>query len=453
MKKLTLIICLSVLAVYAFAQTLQPLYTLQRTTDAFTDANMAFSPDGKNLAYGTLDGKINIFDLINGKEAHSINTGENFIICVAYNSDGTLLASGDKNGVIRVYETKTFELKYSIEAHKKAILDVAFSPDKEILFSGSRDNLVRTFNANTGAALLTFEKAKNNIRTLTFSPDGKYIICATSSLMKGIVYFDMNTGKFVKELKSPNTESIAISPDEQFIASANLSSKVVLRNLLDSAEHELFGHVKYVFDVEYSPGGKILISAGEDKTVKVWNATKKILISSFDAHSESIKELAYSPKGNMIASSSWDKTIKVWDISGLNLPDETIYVEADNSIFTTAEQEIINTTYNNLEFEVNQAVIRSSSFPSLDNLAEMLKKKPAYKLTLSGHTDNTGDATKNFKLSIQRAEAVKIYLVSKGVETARITANGYGATKPIASNLTDEGKQKNRRVEIQIVAR
>jgi OOP family OmpA-OmpF porin len=152
----------------------------------------------------------------------------------------------------------------------------------------------------------------------------------------------------------------------------------------------------------------------------------------------------------MIASSSWDKTIKIWDISKLKLPEEEIYEVTDNTTLPQADQDIINTTFKNLEFEVNKAVIRPTSFPSLDNLAELLKKKTTYKTSLSGHTDNSGDANKNFKLSEQRAASVKQYLVSKGVDAARITATGYGATQPIASNLTEEGKQKNRRVEIQV---
>jgi outer membrane protein OmpA-like peptidoglycan-associated protein len=78
-------------------------------------------------------------------------------------------------------------------------------------------------------------------------------------------------------------------------------------------------------------------------------------------------------------------------------------------------------------------------------------KKKEWKLQISGHTDNVGDAQKNLVLSKQRAEAVKAYLVSKGVEASRLNTLFFGETQPIATNDTPEGRQKNRRVEMTVV--
>jgi len=118
---------------------------------------------------------------------------------------------------------------------------------------------------------------------------------------------------------------------------------------------------------------------------------------------------------------------------------------------TQEEQEVISKVFKNLEFETAKAIIRESSFASLDELVNLMKRKTSFRLLIDGHTDNVGGKTYNQKLSQARADAVKQYLTDKGVEGSRITAKGYGLSKPIASNKTPEGRQKNRRVEFTIV--
>ena len=117
----------------------------------------------------------------------------------------------------------------------------------------------------------------------------------------------------------------------------------------------------------------------------------------------------------------------------------------------TKQKIVINKVFKNLEFETGKAVIRSSSFASLDELTNLLKKKMTFKLLIDGHTDNVGAKAYNQKLSQGRADAVKKYLTDKGIDVSRVTAKGYGMTKPIASNATPEGRQKNRRVEFTIM--
>lgn len=115
------------------------------------------------------------------------------------------------------------------------------------------------------------------------------------------------------------------------------------------------------------------------------------------------------------------------------------------------EDKVLKDAYDNLQFELGKAIIKPESFPSLDVLAQTLKDAPEWKLRITGHTDNTGSTGFNLKLSKARAEAVKAYLVSKGVSADRITTDGLGASKPIASNDTAEGRNANRRVEFLIV--
>ncbi len=108
-------------------------------------------------------------------------------------------------------------------------------------------------------------------------------------------------------------------------------------------------------------------------------------------------------------------------------------------------------TLQDLKFETSKAVIQSSSFPSLNLVADFLKRKPTMQIEIGGHTDSDGDDLMNLQLSKDRANAVKTYLISKGVSEKQMIAIGYGKTRPIAENTSTSGKQQNRRTEIQIL--
>ena len=101
-----------------------------------------------------------------------------------------------------------------------------------------------------------------------------------------------------------------------------------------------------------------------------------------------------------------------------------------------------------IHFDTNKATIKEESFPVLDQVAGMLKANPGLKVSVEGHTDNTGTPDTNKKLSDERARSVMGALVSRGVEAGRLKSVGWGQEKPVADNRTETGRAKNRRVEI-----
>lgn len=113
--------------------------------------------------------------------------------------------------------------------------------------------------------------------------------------------------------------------------------------------------------------------------------------------------------------------------------------------------EIIKRAFDNLEFETAKAIILQSSYASLEDLAKYLIDNPSFRIIVAGHTDNQGDDQKNLILSKKRAEAVRDFLVSRGVAEDRIIVQFFGEEKPKESNDTPEGRQKNRRVEMEII--
>jgi outer membrane protein OmpA-like peptidoglycan-associated protein len=114
------------------------------------------------------------------------------------------------------------------------------------------------------------------------------------------------------------------------------------------------------------------------------------------------------------------------------------------------QKKVVDMAMRGLQFETGKAVILSSSLPVLNELADILTEDQSLRLEVSGHTDNVGSSEDNLKLSKDRAEAVKAYLKTRGIAEARIFCEGFGDSRPVADNGTEEGRSINRRVEMQL---
>ena len=134
--------------------------------------------------------------------------------------------------------------------------------------------------------------------------------------------------------------------------------------------------------------------------------------------------------------------------SRFELPNEKgrIYYEYTLTIGPTKTY-----TLRNVHFDTGKATLRPESFPALNDLVEVLRYKKQMVIEIAGHTDDVGDDAANQRLSQDRAEAVKKYLVSKGIAATRITARGYGESEPVAPNDSEAGRSQNRRTEVRII--
>ncbi|HET9487301.1 MAG TPA: OmpA family protein [Chryseosolibacter sp.] len=105
----------------------------------------------------------------------------------------------------------------------------------------------------------------------------------------------------------------------------------------------------------------------------------------------------------------------------------------------------------NIFFDVDKFDLKEKSITELQKVLRFLKENPALRVEISGHTDDTGSAAHNVQLSGKRAQAVYNYLVSNGIDSKRLAPKGYGSSKPLAENTTEEGRQKNRRIEFKLI--
>lgn len=105
--------------------------------------------------------------------------------------------------------------------------------------------------------------------------------------------------------------------------------------------------------------------------------------------------------------------------------------------------------FTNIQFEFDSGILKTESYPSLDKAAAEMKKDPSATFILKGYASAEGSDAHNMELSVDRANAVKTYLVNTGVSAANLTARGYGEANPIADNTSESGRVINRRVEMK----
>lgn len=215
-------------------------------------------------------------------------------------------------------------------------------------------------------------------------------------------------------------------------------------------------------------GGRVLAQETEENFVRVLGKTLNQKDSSAIAVSILYEKMPYYDDMGM-SSSGPDGEFEFYLIEGLkyiftaNKTDfdiskmEVEITDADGDgtfsfeiyLNTIEEKELI--TLNNLIFTRGSERISESSFNELDQLVVWLGSRPNTIIQLEGHTDFAGNADANMRLSQARVEAVKEYLVSKGVKKGRVLTKAFGGTQPLYTERTDEAKTKNRRVEVRVI--
>lgn len=137
----------------------------------------------------------------------------------------------------------------------------------------------------------------------------------------------------------------------------------------------------------------------------------------------------------------------------LDLNDLTAYKEVEVNLYLAPIEKNEAIRLNNIFFEFGKSTLKEESYPELNRLIKLLTDNPSINIEVDGHTDNVGSDTDNLELSKNRAASVVEYLAKNGVSGGRLTSQGFGETKPIASNDIEEEKQLNRRVEFVVLSK
>jgi outer membrane protein OmpA-like peptidoglycan-associated protein len=175
-------------------------------------------------------------------------------------------------------------------------------------------------------------------------------------------------------------------------------------------------------------------------------------------HQASLHSISYEKYKKRIAAHAQKETNKTIPTDSVRKPKPTVREQQPtgmdtariNALVPPAKADSLIVLGSELLFETNQSTLRSEHFTVLNSIVEYLIARPERLVRISGHTDNTGKETHNVNLSKQRADVVAKYLVNHGIAIHRVETSGLGSAEPIANNSTDQGRKKNRRVELLI---
>jgi WD40 repeat protein len=307
-------------AMIAALEAAQPVRsaTLTGHTDQVT--SIAFSPDGRTLASGSVDQTIRLWDVRTHKQIGAPLTGHTgFVESVAFSADGRILASGSDDKTIRLWDVRTHkQIGAPLTGHTDWVKSIAFRPDGRTLASGSADNTIRLWDVRThkqiGAPLTGHT---DQVTSIAFSPDGRTL--ASGSVDQTIRLWDVRTHKQIGAPLTGHTNSVlsvAFSPDGRTLASAGWDGTI---RLWDVRTQEQLGALtvpsRVVASVAFSPDGRILASGGGDETIRLWDVrTRQPLGAPLIGHADPIDSVAFSPDGHTLASGSGDNTIRLWPV-------------------------------------------------------------------------------------------------------------------------------------------
>jgi WD40 repeat protein/DNA-binding SARP family transcriptional activator len=288
---------------------------------------VAFNPDGSHIYTASIDGRVGCWDVTKPGIAHpgqeelvmESPTPNNAFRDVKLSPDGSRLAVASGNGMAYLWETGTGRNVAAFGKHDKVIMRVAFSPDGSRLATVSDDGTVELWEVATAAEIHTLRigDAMWPGIDVAFHPDGQLLV---ASGVDTVQCWDVGTGtkRFQLENKA-SVVAVGFSPDGRYLAEAGNERIVFLWDMteiddngLPTLVRHLSGHLETITTLAFSPDGTRLAAGGFDDTVRVWDVASGEEILTLRAHSDVIWTVAFSPDGKRLATASWDGTVRVF---------------------------------------------------------------------------------------------------------------------------------------------
>jgi WD40 repeat protein len=275
--------------------------------------SVAFSPDGRWLFTTGRDEKARLWDAATGKLLRRLEGKTGSATRGSFSPDGQFIAAGAESGLVVVWQTATGGRKQTFKGHTGEVVSLAFSPDGRRLASGSKDRTVRLWDVSTGQQR-PLQSHTAAVEAVAFSPDGRWVASAALDLTWKLG--DVATGREVLS-KHGGTEihRVTFRPDGRLLATGDQFGMVKLWHLPSGQEHlPLHGHTRRIFGLAFSPDGQRLASASVDGAMHLWEVRAGPRHFVLRGHANEVRGLAYHPTTpHLLASGGFDGLLKIWN--------------------------------------------------------------------------------------------------------------------------------------------
>jgi WD40 repeat protein/serine/threonine protein kinase len=299
---------------------------------------LSISRDDRWLAVGGWDATARIFDRQTKQVVQTLAHGGEYVHSVTFSPDGKYLATGsnDPAGFVQLWDCQTGQRVRVFQGHEDAVVSVAFSSDGKRLLSGSYDKTARLWNVETGTEILAYKGHTWWVWSVGFSRDDKYVV--TGSQDGTAIVWDANSGKRMyppfRGHRGP-VYTATFSPDGTQVVSAGYDHRILIWNPREiepesfkNLTHEggsiiptakfvaLEGHTDAVRSIAFAnkSDATLLVSAGQDNTVRVWDFATRRPVKAFRGHGGSVQAAAILQDGKAVLSASHDHIVRQWSI-------------------------------------------------------------------------------------------------------------------------------------------
>lgn len=292
---------------------------------------LAFSPDGLTLATSSIDSTVKFWTLQHGWPAGVLRHPAS-VASIAYSPDGKSLVSGAYDGAVRLWRVADTTLLRTLTGHTGTVWSVAFSPDGQRIASSGEDKTVRLWRAADGAPIKAMTGHTLNVWAVDFSADGKYL--GSGSFDQSVRLWDPDTGAPVRTLPAHEQAvvGIAFSPDGKTLASSGDDNTIRLWNVETGQTIRTIEAGNHTYKIAFTHDGKYLVSGGRSRSaartlvnclsggrlavsgtpLKLWRVSDGALMQTLVGESDDIRSVDTSPDGKLIATASDGRTIRIW---------------------------------------------------------------------------------------------------------------------------------------------